>query len=116
MAMDLKLALRAMDGDRKLLDQLAIIFSEDAPAIAMSFTQAVGRRDSKSARMAIHSLKGLVASFFDTQVVENFAAIERSCADENWNVLEETPELVRSKIDALIADMKEFELLSQTSK
>ena len=95
MAMDLELALRAMDYDRKLLEQLATIFSEDAPAIAMAFQKAVEAHDSKSARMAIHSLKGLVASFYDNQAVEKFSSIERSCAGEEWNALEDTPELVR---------------------
>lgn len=113
--MDLELALRAMDDDRKLLEQLAIIFSEDAPAIATDFDEAVRLQDSKSARLAVHSLRGLVASFYDTQAVEKFAAIEQSCVDEDWKVLEEAPGLVRSKIEALIADMHEFELLSRIS-
>ncbi len=84
MAMDFNLALRAMDGDQKLLEQLATIFSEDAPAIASDFSQSIRDQDSKSARMAIHSLKGLAASFYDQLAVEKFAAIEQNCVDENW--------------------------------
>ncbi len=116
MAMDLELALRAMDDDRKLLEQLATIFSEDAPAISMEFQKAVATHDSKSARMAIHSLKGLAASFYDKQAVESFSSIEQSCAEEKWNALDETPSLVHSKIEALIADMQHFELLSRSEK
>ena len=116
MAMDLELALRAMDGDRKLLEQLATIFSEDAPAIAMAFEKAVGTHDSKSARMAIHSLKGLVSSFYDKQAVDCFSSIEQSCAEEKWNVVDEIPRLVHSKIETLVADMQHFELLSRSEK
>ena len=114
--MDLELALRAMDDDRNLLEQLATIISEDAPALVTNFEEALGSQDSKSARLAIHSLKGLAASFFDKQAVENFSMIERSCLDENWEALKEATGQVRSKIQSLIADMHGFELLSQSSK
>ena len=114
--MEIELALRAMDDDRNLLEQLAIIFSEDAPALVRNFEEALGRHDSKSARLAIHSLKGLAASFFDKQAVENFSAIEQSCLAENWEALEEAPGQVRLRIESLIVDMHGFELLSQSSK
>lgn len=114
MAMDFALALRAMDGDQKLLEQLAIIFSEDAPVIAAEFGKSIGAQDSKSARMAIHSLKGLAASFFDKSAVEKFAAIEQCCVDENWRALEDSPGEVCSSIEALIADMHGLELLAKS--
>ncbi len=115
MAMDLELALRAMDGDQQLLEQLAIIFSEDAPRIASDFEGAVHRQNSKSARMAIHSLKGLASSFFDQRAVEEFASLERLCAEENWGALQDAPSDVSARVDEIIVDMLELGLLAKSS-
>ena len=114
--MDLELALRAMDDDRQLLEQLAVIFSEDAPRIASDFEGAIHRQNSKSARMAIHSLKGLAASFFDQQTVEDFTSLERLCVEENWMALREAPADAFSRVETMIADMVELELLAKSSK
>ncbi len=116
MAMDLELALRAMDGDRQLLEQLAIIFSEDAPRIASDFEAAVNRQSPKTARIAIHSLKGLAASFFDKQAVEDFSEMERFCADENWPALSDSPAPVHSRIASIILEMNELGLLTRSPK
>jgi HPt (histidine-containing phosphotransfer) domain-containing protein len=114
MAMDLQLALRAMDGDRELLEQLATIFSEDAPRICSDFEVAVRRQNSQSARLAIHSLKGLAASFFDQQTVDSFSALERSCAVEDWELLANTPVQVLSRIEKLIGDFQKTGLIAKT--
>ncbi len=116
MAMDIELALRAMDDDRQLLEQLAVIFSEDAPRIASEFEHSVNLKNSKSARMAIHSLKGLVASFFDQEVVDEFASLERLCAEENWMALNDAPEEVFARVRAIIVDMLNVGLLVKSSK
>ena len=116
MAMDLELALGAMDNDRQLLEQLATIFSEDAPRIASDFETGVVRQNSKTARIAIHSLKGLAASFFDKQAVEEFAAFELFCVDENWLALSEAPSGVFSRIGSIILEMNESRLLLQSPK
>lgn len=115
MTIDLMRALRAMDDDRQLLEQLAVIFSEDAPRMASEFEQAVSRQNSKSARVAIHSLKGLAASFFDHQAVEDFATFEQLCSEENWSNLVDAPEKVFSRIEAIVNDMVGQGLLPKPS-
>lgn len=116
MAMDLELALRAMDDDRQLLEQLAIIFSEDAPQIVSEFHTAIDQKDSKSARRAIHSLKGLTASFFDQQAVDDFAGLERFCSEENWSALADAPAGVAARVEAIILNMLDSGLISKASK
>ncbi len=115
MAIDLELALRAMDGDRQLLEQLAIIFSEDAPRIAKEFEEALKRQDFASARMAVHSLKGLTASFYEPHSVKVFAEYESLCADENWSALHGAADLVTERIANLIDEMRKRELLHKAS-
>ncbi len=107
MAMDLELALRAMDDNQQLLEQLAVIFSEDAPCLLTEFQVAVSRQNSKSARMAIHSLKGLAASFYDQQAVDDFAVIEGFCVEENWSMLQDAPSQVVSRVGGIINEMFE---------
>jgi HPt (histidine-containing phosphotransfer) domain-containing protein len=115
MAMDLELALGAMDGDRHLLEQLAVIFSEDAPRIAVEFEEALKRQDFASARMAVHSLKGLTASFYEPEAVDMFGRYECFCAEENWEALQGADEAINARITTLIAEMRERELLHEPS-
>jgi HPt (histidine-containing phosphotransfer) domain-containing protein len=115
MAIDLELALRAMDGDRELLEQLAVIFSEDTPRIALEFKEAIKRQDFASARMAIHSLKGLTASFYEPQSVEMFAQYESFCADKNWDAIQGAAAAVTERIAKLIDEMRALGLLQKTS-
>ena len=56
--------LRALDGERELLSQLATMFVEDAPELLTTLEQAVAAGDCLIARRTVHSLKGLAATFY----------------------------------------------------
>lgn len=112
MAIDIKLSLQAMDGDRNLLSHLAVLFSEDAPRIAAEFEDAMSRRDSVASRLAIHNLKGLVASFFDKETVSTFEAFEQECAKENWPGLQGASVQIHSDVKNLVAQLKQHKLVA----
>lgn len=57
-------ALAALDGQRELLKELAGMFIEDAPLVLEDLHKAVDAHDATVARRAVHTLKGLVATFF----------------------------------------------------
>ncbi len=63
-------ALSALDGERELLRQLASMFVEDAPVLLRNLQAGLSTQDPLAARHAVHSLKGLAATFFATPTVE----------------------------------------------
>jgi CheY-like chemotaxis protein/HPt (histidine-containing phosphotransfer) domain-containing protein len=61
--------LSRMDGDAKLLGDLARLFLEDYPHILAEARKALQRLDHQSLRMAAHRLRGAVSNFGATRAV-----------------------------------------------
>ena len=74
-------ALLALDGNRILLMELASMFKEDAPQILSELKSAVANESATNTRSAIHSLKGLVATFYAQSTVELADRLEDSAAN-----------------------------------
>ncbi len=87
---DEKSALEALDGERELLSQLATMFVEDAPQLLSDLEEAVASDDAATARRAIHSVKGLVATFFAAPTVELAHRLEQAAADGRMDELSES--------------------------
>ena len=68
-SIDIARALQALEGNDELLMDLASMFVEDAPDLLHQLKRAVNENDSYQARSAVHSLKGLVSTFFATESV-----------------------------------------------
>lgn len=84
---DEKAALEALNGDRRLLGELAVMFVEDAPVILQELQAAVDRQDRESAHRSIHSLRGLSSTFFAHDVVELAWRLEQDVKSENLDSL-----------------------------
>ena len=67
---DERAALAALDGERGLLRELASIYCEDMPSLFEGLERAVDANDCSEARRAVHSLKGLAATFYASLPVE----------------------------------------------
>lgn len=67
---DERAALAALDGSRELLRDMALIFSEDAPLLLAELHSALEAGDASAAERAIHSLKGMAATFYARPTVE----------------------------------------------
>ncbi len=106
MSINEKQALVLLDGNRDLLKELATIFSEDANVLVQDFEQAVETRETEKARLAIHSLKGITASFFAEAEIGLFASIESSACESNWSRLDEAKVEVKQAVASLISEMK----------
>lgn len=78
---DEEAALAALDGERKLLSQLATMFVEDSQELLAALDQAVAAEDCLAARHVTHSLKGQAATFFAGPVVELAQRLEQEAAD-----------------------------------
>ena len=80
---DVERALQALDGNMELLKDLASMFVEDAPILLEQLKTALTDDHPRQARSAVHSLKGLVATFFAKTSVEIAQRLEDSAADGN---------------------------------
>ena len=79
--LDIERALKALDGNEDLLKDLASMFVEDAPILLDQLKVAITENDSVQARYAVHSLKGLVSTFYAKADVELAQRLE-DCAAE----------------------------------
>ena len=84
---DVERALQALDGNKELLKDLAIIFVEDAPILLEQLKEALNDEHPMQARSAVHSLKGLIATFFANSSVEIAQRLEDSAAEGNLEML-----------------------------
>lgn len=78
---DIARVLQSLEGNEELLKDLASMFVEDAPVLLDQLKVALSDNDSLQARTAVHSLKGLVSTFYATkgvaiaQRLEDYAAL-----------------------------------------
>lgn len=79
--LDIERALKALDGNEDLLKDLASMFVEDAPVLLDQLKVAITENDSVQARYVVHSLKGLVSTFYAKADVELAQRLE-DCAAE----------------------------------
>jgi HPt (histidine-containing phosphotransfer) domain-containing protein len=78
--MDVPGALRRLGDDVELLEQIILIFLEDAPALVHSAREALSRGDALEVRRAAHSIKGMMATL-GAQAGQNAAfRLEHSAA------------------------------------
>lgn len=60
--MDVPGALRRLGDDVELLEQIILIFLEDAPSLIHAAREALARGDATELRRAAHSVKGMMAT------------------------------------------------------
>jgi HPt (histidine-containing phosphotransfer) domain-containing protein len=104
---DEQAALDALDGSRALLHDLAEMFCEDAPQVMNELKDAVEADDSAAARRAVHSIKGLAATFYAKPTVEIAQRLELEAAGGHIEGLRDNGlSTLEHAIDQLIAELK----------
>ena len=73
-------ALKALDGNTELLKDLANMFGEDAPILLEELKVALKGNHPINVRSAVHSLKGLIATFYAKNGVEIAQRLEDAAA------------------------------------
>lgn len=76
---EIERALHSLEGNEELLKDLASMFVEDAPILLGQIDAALKDDNSVLARSAVHSLKGLVSTFYVASGVEIAQRLE-DCA------------------------------------
>jgi len=82
---DVERALQALDGNAELLKDLASMFVEDAPLLLVQLKIALADNRPTQARLVVHGLKGLVATFYAKSVVEIAQRLEDAAAEGNMS-------------------------------
>jgi len=82
---DVERALQALDGNAELLKDLASMFVEDAPLLLVQLKNALADNRPTQARLVVHGLKGLVATFYAKSVVEIAQRLEDAAAEGNMS-------------------------------
>ena len=77
---DVARALQALDGNEELLRDLAKMFAEDAPVLMEQLKCALVEKRSTQVRSFVHSLKGLVGTFYASSGVEIAQRLEDASA------------------------------------
>ena len=79
---DLDVALVRLGGSVELLQQLAVLYSEDAKRLLDELREGAARQDVEQVKRAAHTLKGLAANFEATPAAQAAYRVER-LADAN---------------------------------
>ena len=101
-------ALLALDGNRILLMELASMFKEDAPQLLCKLKTAVADESATHTRSAVHSLKGLVATFYAQPTLELANRLEDSAANGELEMFHEGElEKLEQAIESVIEEFVE---------
>ena len=76
-------ALANLGGDSSLLSTLIAIYHEDAPELMVQLMESVEKQEFDAAKLAAHSLKGILSTFFADSAVNLLAEIEGYCRDRD---------------------------------
>ena len=82
--LDMETALARVDGEKKLLKEIAGLFLKDSATLLSDMKSACARRDAKALERAAHRLKGSVGNFGAASVVE--AAWKLEMAGKNGDL------------------------------
>ncbi|MCA9130059.1 MAG: Hpt domain-containing protein [Planctomycetales bacterium] len=100
-------ALAALDGQRELLQDLAVMFCEDSPQVLEELRLSVERENCVDARRAVHTLKGLASTFYAKPTVELAQQHEDAAAAGNLTDLAGGGvDMLARSIHALILELK----------
>jgi two-component system, sensor histidine kinase and response regulator len=101
-------ALESLSGDRRLLGELAVMFVEDAPTLLQELEQATERRDLGTACRTIHSVRGLIATFYSTGLVNLASRLEHDAKSGNLDSIRNRGlSELKCSIDELVQALRE---------
>jgi CheY-like chemotaxis protein len=84
-AVDAAALLARVNGNRKLLRQVARVFLGDSPKLLAAIRSAVRRRDAEKLRRAAHTLKGAVGNFAARRAYDAALRLEVMGQNGDWS-------------------------------
>jgi HPt (histidine-containing phosphotransfer) domain-containing protein len=108
---DAAVVLKRVDGDRKLLKEVAELFMEDTPRLLSEIRAAIVRTDDKALKRAAHTLRGSVGNFGAKRAIDATSQLEElgrrgdfAHAEEIASRLEEELAHVFAGLDSLLKE------------
>ncbi len=104
-ALDRDGAVDRLGGDRELFDEVAALFTTDAPVLLEQLRSAVASGDASSVKRAAHTLKGSAGYVGGGPAAAAALALETIGASNNLAAASEAFERLEREIDRLIAEL-----------
>lgn len=108
-ALDLKVALAHVDGDRQLLAELAALFIQDYPRLRDEARESIQKGDHSGLERAAHTLKGRLAFFGIQRGREETLALEMMGRQKDLSCAKQALADVETEMESILF---EFESLS----
>jgi two-component system sensor histidine kinase/response regulator len=105
---DIDAALRHVEGDRDLLDEIVRIFAEQCPKIMYEIQNAIRAADLPVLERAAHSLKGSASNLCAVGVTQCAAELEESARSGNSSRSREQFEALESEVGKLLRELEAF--------
>ena len=106
---DLELALERVDGDRKLLAEVAGMFCQDCPKMMKDVRDAVRRGDAPSLTLVAHKLKGSLGAFCAHAAYEAAQKLEEIGASGALDGAQEATQSLDAELSRSVPLLEELE-------
>jgi HPt (histidine-containing phosphotransfer) domain-containing protein len=107
-AFDSDAALKHVEGDRDLLDEIVGIFAEQCPKTMYEIQNAIRAADLPVLERAAHSLKGSASNLCATGVTQCAAELEESSRSGNSSRSREQFQALESEVEKLLRELEAF--------
>jgi signal transduction histidine kinase/DNA-binding response OmpR family regulator len=106
---DVPIALRAVDGDTRLLKELVDLFAADYPQRLAEVREALGSGDARRVQQTAHGLKGALGSLGATEAANLAAKLETAGRDRQLILAPTLLQSLEAEIDRVLAFFAEPE-------
>ena len=107
-AFDVDAALKHVEGDRDLLDDIVRIFAEQCPRTMYEIENAIRAADLPVLERAAHSLKGAASNLCAIGVTQSAAQLEESARSGDSSRSREQLEALESEVGKLLRELEAF--------
>ncbi len=107
-AFDIDAALRHVEGDRDLLDEIVRILADQCPKTMYEIQNAIRAADLSVLERAAHSLKGSASNLCATGVTQAAAELEESARSGDSSRSREQFEALESEVEKLLRELEAF--------
>ena len=107
-AFDIDAALKHVEGDRDLLDEIVRIFADQCPRTMYEIQNAIRAADLSILERAAHSLKGSASNLCAAGVTQAAAELEESARSGDSSRSREQLEALESEVEKLLCELEAF--------
>jgi len=101
-------ALRHVEGDRDLLDEIIRIFADQCPRTMFEIQNAIRDADLSVLERAAHSLKGAASNLCAVGVTQSAAELEESARSGDSSRSREQFQALESEVEKLLRELEAF--------